>query len=242
VEIGQVLDNINLEQVNGVPESCSDTDEDNLEETHDFEFSRRLHEDSSELVQLYNAALILRHCIEDVPSFPDMWPPTARNISNKDAEKIVPTLLYNFLAWLLNKSEEPIDEEFVKIEEHEEKKVLSIAQDMVYVWHNGKKQTPKSISLSMAVRQISGCSKIIDILNGFGHCVSHSSMLRHETALAKMNIQKEVSIPREILPGHHTILVWDNDDFAEETKISTHITNGIAIQEEKKKTSLPTLK
>ena len=87
----------------------------------------------------------------------------------------------------------------------------------------------------MAVRQISECSSIIDILNGFGHCPSDSSTLRHDTALAKMNIEAGTSVPKEILPNRHTILVWNNDGFGEESKVSTHITNGMAIQEEEER-------
>lgn len=109
---------------------------------------------------------------------------------------------------------------------------------MVYISHNGRKPTPKSVALSMAVRQISGCSGIINILNGFGHCASHSSTLRHDTALAKMNINVRNSLPKEILPNRHTILVWDNHDFGE-AKVSTHITNGIAIQEDGKDDVIP---
>ncbi|CAB4004110.1 Hypothetical predicted protein, partial [Paramuricea clavata] len=37
-------------------------------------------------------------------------------------------------------------------------------------------------------------------------------------------------VPKEILPNKHTTLIWDNDDFQEESKSSTHITNGIAVQ------------
>ena len=40
-------------------------------------------------------------------------------------------------------------------------------------------------------------------------------------------------MPKEILSNQHTILVWDNNDFGEEAKVFTHITNGIAIQREK---------
>ena len=92
--------------------------------------------------------------------------------------------------------------------------------------------TRKPIALSMAVLQISGSSSIMDILNGFGHCVSHPSTLWHDTALAQINIQAAVSIPKKILPNRHAILVWDNDDFAEEAEISTRITEGITIQKE----------
>ena len=93
-----------------------------------------------------------------------------------------------------------------------------------------EKNTPKSVALSMAVRQITGSSSLIDILNGFGHCSSHSSTLQHDTALAQMSIQSATSLPIGLETNSHTILVWDNADFGKEAKTSTHVTNGIAIQ------------
>ena len=83
----------------------------------------------------------------------------------------------------------------------------------------------------MAVRQISGCSNIIDILNGFGHCVSHSSTLRHDTALAKIDINTEKFVPKEIL--------LKKQRSGEETKVSTHITNDITIQREREDDLIP---
>ena len=59
--------------------------------------------------------------------------------------------------------------------------------------------------------------------------------LSYETALALLNLKKDVSIPTGIREGVHTTLVWDNIDFGEETrsgKDTTHIANGIIIQPE----------
>jgi hypothetical protein len=56
-------------------------------------------------------------------------------------------------------------------------KVLSLAQERIYVSSNGRKQTPKSLSLGMAVRQITGSYALTKILNGFGNSVSHPAVL-----------------------------------------------------------------
>jgi hypothetical protein len=114
-------------------------------------------------------------------------------------------------------------------------RVLAIIQDCIFVGSGGRKQTPKSLALTMATRQITGSQALTEILNGFGHCASHSVTLSYETALALLNLKNDVSIPSGIREGVHTTLVWDNIDFGEETRSSkdtTHIANGIIIQPE----------
>jgi hypothetical protein len=235
IETGEVLEKMEFESVNC--ESASDLEPDDEEMTG--EMPQEVSQRNDEFAKLYAIALLLRSCIQETATFPRVWPPTSVDISNDAAKDITPIVLFNFIAWVMNKSDEPTLDSFVRLQKSEERKVLSVAQDMIYITHNGRKPTPKSVALSMAVRQISGCSSIIDILNGFGHCASHSSTLRHDTALAKMNIKTGNSVPKEILPNRHTILVWDNDDFGEEAKVSTHITNGIAIQEEREDDVIP---
>ena len=105
-----------------------------------------------------------------------------------------------------------------------------MAQDIIYVSHAGWKPTPKHLALSMTIRQMTGSSGLLKIIHGFGHCASHSTTLRHDTALAELNLQSSIVVPKEILPNKHTTLIWDNDDFQEESKSSTHITNGIVVQ------------
>ena len=51
-------------------------------------------------------------------------------------------------------------------------KVFSVCQDLVYNSSKERSQTPKSLALAIAVRQLSGCSDVIRILNGLGHCVA----------------------------------------------------------------------
>ena len=60
-------------------------------------------------------------------------------------------MLFNFIAWVMNKSDQPILDNFVQLQKSEEIKVLSVAQDLIYITHNGQKPTPKSLALSMAV-------------------------------------------------------------------------------------------
>lgn len=137
----------------------------------------------------------------------------------------------------------PSLEQYVFVEDSDHVKLLSIAQDMIYSTHGGKKQTPKSMALSMTVRQMTGSGKVIDILNRFGHCSSHSSTLRHDTALAEIALDASSIVPRDAMPGVWTTIVADNADFGEEAKMQTHITNMIMIQKDdaQKENEIPEL-
>ncbi len=74
---------------------------------------------------------------------------------------------------------------------------------------------------------------MIRILNAFGHCVSYDTVVRHETSLAMLQMTEHSVIPQNMVIGKPTTLVFDNQDYAEETKGGggqTHIAAGIAIQ------------
>ena len=95
----------------------------------------------------------------------------------------------------------------------------------------GKTQTPKSLALSIAVRQMSGCSSTISVLNGLGQCVSLSSTMAYDTAIAQLNIETSTIVPNEFVPNKAVNLIYhDNIDFGEEIKKQTHVTNGIFTQ------------
>ena len=64
---------------------------------------------------------------------------------------MVPSLLALFLSWLLGFSSTPSMDEHLKLSEKDYLKVISIAQDITYVSSSGRKHTPKSLSLGMAV-------------------------------------------------------------------------------------------
>ena len=148
--------------------------------------------------------------------------------------KLVPHELFNWIAWATGISEEPAVGEYVKVAENEEKKILSIAQDIIFLKAKGRVITPKHRALSMTIRHMTGSSQLIQIINGFGHSASHSSTLEHDTALAQHQLSLgELAVPKGIKVGQFTTLVWDNIDFGEETlsgKGTTHSTNGIIIQ------------
>ncbi|PIK41754.1 hypothetical protein BSL78_21395 [Apostichopus japonicus] len=109
-----------------------------------------------------------------------------------------------------------------------------MAQDIIYNSSGGKKSMPKHAALAMTVRHLTGSAKLIGLLNGFGHASSHSVVLEHDTALAQKQLDMgPINLPPFIKQREFTTLIWDNNDFGEETLSgsgTTHNTNGIVVQ------------
>lgn len=207
------------------------------EETHDssdeeiFEEDVSMKHTSVALKDIYSIALELKENIRiHSRSWYKNWPPLSTDISSESVEKVVSPLLFNFISWLLGYSEDPEESDYVELNENATVKVFSICQDLVYNSTKGRNQTPKSLALAIAVKQTSGCSNLIRILNGLGHCVSLSSTAAYDTALEQLTINTSDIIPREFVPKESINLVYDNIDFQEEITKQTHVTNGIMIQ------------
>ena len=157
----------------------------------------------------------------------------ASDLTTDNVRKVVPCELFNVLAWICGFSPEATLSEYVPIEGKNSTKLTSIAQDLVNLASGGRNSTPKSIALAMALRQLTGSASVISLLSGFGHCMSYSYVLCHETALAQMNMSNDSAIPPVFTCNVPTTLAWDNDDFSEETRSgqgTTHITGGIIIR------------
>ena len=95
----------------------------------------------------------------------------------------------------------------------------------MYADARGRKQTHKSLALGMTVRQLTGSRKRINILHGLGHAVSSDTVCTHDSALATLQTSDSVIIRRNANVGVFSTLVWDNNDFNEETvagKGTTH--------------------
>lgn len=191
---------------------------------------------------LFHAAMILRGKIEECDNFFQKWPPTPSEFTPTNAEQMIPPSLSASLSWLLGFSSTFNMSSYLSIAENQYLKVLSLAQDIIHVSSNGRKQTPKSLSLGMAVRQITGSYALTKILNGFGNSVSHSAVLSLDTALASQCLDNGTVIPEGIIPRKFTMMVWDNIDFLEETPTgagSTHMANDIIIQQTRDDQQLP---
>lgn len=187
----------------------------------------------NELHILYHASMLLKEKLATVQGLQVPWPPLAADINDENVENIVEPSLFNFLAWTLGFSNDAQVSSYVAVTDKQNSRVKSLAQDMVLIASDGRKFTPKSLSLAMAMRQLTGSSKVIELLNQFGHCLSHNFVLRHETALAEMCISEKGTVPTGVSKNQNLTIAWDNDDFLEDTKTgrdTTHVTGGIVIQ------------
>ncbi|XP_072027761.1 LOW QUALITY PROTEIN: uncharacterized protein [Amphiura filiformis] len=211
-----------------------DTDTDTDANEGEDQQPRHLASKQPNLHTLYTTALDLKTIMKQPNIAKLPWPPSTSDVTLSRSEEIVPTPLYNFLAWSTGLSDDPKGRFRVEVDPDGHRKLLSVSQDLLYLSSRGKFVTPKHASLTMAVRHLTGSAQLIGILNGLGHCTSNSSVLEHDTALAKQQLKLgDHPIPPDIHPSTFTTLVWDNIDFGEETlsgKGTTHSTSGIIIQ------------
>ena len=183
------------------------------------------------LQEAYNVALTLRNILHSCTKpWYDTWPPLASDITKESVMKLVTPFMFNFFSWLLRFSEDAQACEYGEVDEKHATRVFFICQNLINISSKGKIQTPKSLALAMAVRQITGCSKLINILNGLGHCVSLSSTMAFDSALAQLTINTSNIIPRNFVAEEYINLVFDNIDFGEEISKQPHVTNGIITQ------------
>ncbi|XP_077968888.1 uncharacterized protein LOC144422864 [Styela clava] len=167
---------------------------------------------------MYRSAIFLKNVIKNYEGCEKTWPPTSSDFE---------------LPWMVGASEDISNEGFLNVSEFYNIRLVSLAQDVIYLASRGRKQTPKHLALGMTVRHWTGSSRLIELLHGLGHSASHSVVLEHDTALTELQLQKHTIVPDGFLPRIPSTIVWDNNDFNEETKSgegTTHNTNGILIQ------------
>ncbi len=165
------------------PSSESDYDDDDPLDT-----GTDANEPIAEAHVLYHASMLLRGTISSIQGLKVPWPPVAADISIENVKEIVTPTLFNFFAWTLGFSNEAQIDSYVAVTDKQKSRIFSLVQDMIFVSSNGKTFTPKSLLLAMAMRQLTGSSKVMDLLNQFGHCMSNNFALRHETGLAELSI------------------------------------------------------
>ena len=205
-------------------DSTSDVETDSNTQDCDYQELRdpadNVHSSQEQFAQLFRAAVIIRAAISNSPSV-SIWPLSAENLSIHECEKVVPVLLFNFLAWSCGVSEE-FSIKKLQVDNDNQKKIFSLAQDVIYFASQGRKLMSKHLALGMTLRHLTGSSKLQQLINSFGHCVSHSATLEHDTALATKQLQRDSDVPSGFRRGVFTTLVWDNNDFGEETLTGMH--------------------
>ena len=108
------------------------------------------------LQDFYNVALFLGCELKgrNIKWF-DSWPPTASDISFENVKNLVLPILFNFITWVLGFSDDPGQSSYIDVDEADKVKIFSVCQDLIHIFsHERVLQTPKSLSLAMAVRQM----------------------------------------------------------------------------------------
>lgn len=176
---------------NSTDTSASEVDSMETLPTHNYVEDEEKH-------NLYKSGLYLKRIISESPPINCIWPPTAEDLNDSNVMKMIPVLLFNFLAWCSGETDEVEMNNFVEIPESKKIKIQSIAQDIIYFSSKGRKPTPKHYSLAMSIRHITGSSKLTNLINGLGHCISHTAVLEYDTALAEMQLDLCNNLPMNI--------------------------------------------
>ena len=180
-------------------------------------FDDKIDPESEILSWLYRVALKIRGDISTSPGHDFIG-----GFDTGHIEKVVPPSLYLLLKLLCTDFGETLDDTCdTKIK----MKLLSIAQDIVFVASKGRKKTPKHIALGVTVHQSTRSKKLIQLLHAAGHSINYESVLRVDASLVTSLLEQyeahgKIFIPSNIthlkLPGYLRF-ANDNIDINEET-------------------------
>ena len=156
-------------------------------------------------------------------------------ITYEAASETIPDNLYNHLAWIMYNSGAEISETGrVTLPEHQDRKVVSVAQELMA--NTTTMPMPMHVGLSLYILKETGSKELVQILNKFGHAISYDDAQRYiSTQAFQVDLQTTengVFIPSEIVPGRFTECVLDNLNFLENTKDGStlHATSHAIIQ------------
>ncbi|CAH3141995.1 unnamed protein product, partial [Porites evermanni] len=180
---------------------------------------------------IFEAAKIIKHEIKECKGI-STRPLDVSDLNEDTVRRLVPNDLYWLLRWIIGPTLDIEDTSTI-----DDKKVLSIAQDIIHCSSNARVKTPKHVSLAMSTHHLTGSKQIIILLNRMGHCISYDEMKSVDASLATevlaQSEQYDTVLPSNISPGSFIQMGSDNDDFNEETidgKNTTHVTTMVVYQ------------
>ena len=180
-------------------------------------------ERSKEIKILYNAAAILRNCINKSKKWVFMG--SLDSISDEN----LPQELYCFFRWLVQATRKTMNVEEKSTEVH--KRAVSLSQSTISLTlterqANNKKseiikttrEMPQQLGVGLAIHQAIRSKEIIKMLHGFGFSVEYNRLLRVEaqieqSVLRRMEQNDGVYLPPDIVLGRHVFFAIDNVDF-----------------------------
>ena len=115
---------------------------------------------------------------------------------------------------------------------NKEKKILSIAQDIISLHSNDKKRMPKKTGLGLVFKRSVRSKELITLLNNLRQSVSYEGILRIDTTWAPRILEANhghSTIPANIRETFFTQAASDNGDYGQENN-SQHVTNTVLYQ------------
>lgn len=99
-----------------------------------------------------------------------------------------------------------------KLSPHLERRIDSLLDEMVFIASNGRIKPGKHIVMGLSVKSMTGCVKLITILNRLGSSISATFVDQFETDIANQILERAHNTPDGLLrfPGLATGIAWDN--------------------------------
>ena len=113
-----------------------------------------------------------------------------------------------------------------------DKKDLSIGQDIIALQSNRRKKMPKKVGLGISMKSPIRSKEFVKCLNNLGHCISYDTVLWTDTswAMETMNEGEGYStIPSNIQLNIFTQAAFDNGAYGQ-GNASQHVTNTVLYQ------------
>ena len=153
------------------------------------------------------------------------------------AVELIPDSLFSFLKWIFEDSTEETSritlDKDLSDSKRTNRKIISIAQDLIFAASNGRQPTPKHIGLAVAIKHLTGSKALIEILNRLQHCIGYLDLLRIDTSITNTIIQNTtedgVIIPSNVISGTFVEAAADNNDLAESTLDGKNTTHGTTM-------------
>jgi len=184
-------------------------------------------------MSLVHVALKIRGDLLDTPGHKDF------SVSEDEAIDCVPDSLYMLLRLIFGGQKVLEDDDSAEEdEERVRRKVLSVAQDIVYCTSGGKKWTPKHVRLGTTLHQATRSKDLVRLFHKAGHCLSYEQVLQVDTSLAEFTLttldgETGAVIPPNMVDNNFIHYTCDNIDILDETldgKNTFHATQMAAWQ------------
>ena len=140
------------------------------------------------------------------------WPPKSQDLDVQSFPEF--PLLQRFLVRLISDEVNPKIDCVKRLS-------ISIAQDLFFAVHNGKRLTPKSVLLPLQIKSLTNNTELITTISRLGHGISYTKLSEVTTEIAysiiNNNLSGRVCLPEQCQKCEFTMIVEDNIDRNEQT-------------------------